>query len=436
MSQKAGNEAIELLLKAIEDALNWGKTAEWSSYDFDKLAELIHERTGVVISSNTLKRLWGRIKYDSNPSDTTLNTLARCIGFDDFREFKSAHPGRTSFPGVPKKRFKMRWGPFTSRPSIVFASGAIFMLITLVVLSYSKKEEKLNPDDFYFTSRKVTKGLPNSVIFEYRAKSAPSGAKVEIQQSWDTKKRQPVAREDSLATAIYYDPGYFKAKLVVDGQVVKEHGILITSDGWKAKFENGARTLYLNDTSITNLGKVAPNVMLLEADGLQKNDPELVTHFRYVDDFNDLSVNDLVVETQFRNTLYSGLNVCQNATITLLMEGEAIVIPVAKRGCIAQLELWHLDRRISGENNDLSKLGVDFGNWVAMRCELKQDRLSVYINENKALELPMYGRINKIHGVIYRFEGTGEVKSLLLKNSEKTYFQWPKMPYQDIGQNY
>jgi len=424
--EKANLEYIEDLLRKIENELGWGDSSQWSSYDFDKLATLIFDSTKIAISSNTLKRVWGRVKYDSNPSDMTLNTLARFIGYTDYREFISKGVTREKpTPQESTKRPWFKWPPFQARPSVIFASGAVFMLVAIIALSYNSVEKRYNPDDFYFMSRKVTKGLPNSVVFEYRASNAPASAQVEIQQSWDKRKRMTVSREDSLATSIYFDPGYFSSKLVVDGQVVKEHGILIPSDGWKTKVESGENTLYFADSSITTFGKVAIDNQLLTDGGIDYNTAPLAINYRYVDDFKDLRANDLFIETEIRNTLNNSYNMCQHTSITLLLEGEAIRIPLSKIGCISELELWHLDETISGKNNDLSRLGVDFNATVKVAIASKNDWLTVTIDGINALELPMKGRINKFHGLIYRFEGTGEISSLRVKNGKKAYLQWP-----------
>ena len=417
---------VDSLLERIEDKLQWGESSQWSSYDFDKLATLILDSTKIAISSNTLKRVWGRIKYDSNPSDMTLNTFSQFIGYKDFREFISKSDVKeTISPLKTVKKSWFKWPPFQSRPSIIFATGAVFMLVAIIALSYSTIERKYNPDDFYFTSRKVAKGLPNSVVFEYRASNAPASAKLEIQQSWDESKRMSISREDSLATSIYFDPGYFKSKLVVDGQVVKEHGVLIPSEGWKGKVESGKKALYFKDSSVIRANKVTIDAGLLSANGIDENTVPVKTIFRYVDDFKDLRVNDLFIETELKNTLENSFNMCRNSSITLLMEGEAIKIPLSNMGCISELELWHLDRVSSGKNNDLSSRGVNFEGSVKVGFAINKDLLTVSIDGRKAIELSMKGRINKFHGLIYRFEGTGEISSLIVKNSKKTYLQWP-----------
>lgn len=422
--EKNNKNRIDSLLKKIEAQLQWGKSAQWSSYDFEKLAALIFESTKIAISSNTLKRVWGRIKYESTPSDMTLNTLASFAGYEDYRDFinKTESPDTTPISEVRVGKWK--WPLLKTRPSVIFVSGAIFMLAALIVLSYRSSKRTLNPDEFYFTSRKVTTGLPNSVLFDYRARNAPANAKVEIQQSWDKNKKMSISRQDTLATSIYHDPGYFNAKLVIDGQTVKEHGVLIPSEGWTAKVEGKENTLYFRDSSLTKSGKVFVDKRLLSESGIDRNEEPLATTFRYVDDFADLRVNDMRIETVIRNTSKSNRDLCQKSSITLLMEGEAIRIPFAKMGCISELELWHLDRTISGKNNDLSKLGVDFDESVAISFIVRKDWLTVNIYGKKALELSMKGRINKFHGMIYRFEGSGEVSSLQIENSGKIYLQW------------
>ena len=418
---------ISSLLKAIEKTLQWGDAEHWSSQDFEKLTALIQERTGVVLSSNTLKRIWGRIKYESNPSTTTLNTLSQFLGLDDFRHFTIRNQvKKEEMEKISKKSIRSNWSSLTSRPSLVFVSGAVLTLLTLLIFSYSTHKKNLNPDDFYFTSKKVTQGLPNSVIFEYRATNAPLDAKIEIQQSWDSNKRQVVSRTDSLATSIYYDPGYFKAKLVVDGQTIKEHGVLIPSLGWKAKVKNKEQTLYFTDSSITGSGKVLIDKKLLAKDEVDQNFTPTTTTFRYVDDFKDLRVNDLVIKTTFRNTTENAFDLCQKTFLTLLVEGEVIRVPNSKLGCISDLELWHFDELISGKNNDLSMFGVDSGEWVTVNLTFRNDLLTIQIDNNDPFELSLKGKINKFHGLIYHFDGTGEIKSVSFKNEKGRHFQWPK----------
>ena len=81
---------LEKLLGKIEQKLDWGKSASWQGRDFENLNELILEETGVSLSASTLRRIWGRVEYKHLPSSTTLDTLAKFAGFENWRQFQKA----------------------------------------------------------------------------------------------------------------------------------------------------------------------------------------------------------------------------------------------------------------------------------------------------------------------------------------------------------
>ncbi len=55
--------------------------------DFANLSEDIENETSELVSSSTLKRLWGYVDYMSNPRIYTLDVLSRYIGYQDFGHF-------------------------------------------------------------------------------------------------------------------------------------------------------------------------------------------------------------------------------------------------------------------------------------------------------------------------------------------------------------
>ncbi|HLL96116.1 MAG TPA: hypothetical protein VK404_14140, partial [Spirosoma sp.] len=54
--------------RLIEQKVGWGSSEHWQNRDFEQLGEQILVETGVSLSISTLKRLWGRIRYDSSPN--------------------------------------------------------------------------------------------------------------------------------------------------------------------------------------------------------------------------------------------------------------------------------------------------------------------------------------------------------------------------------
>src|SRR5437868_7361704 len=80
---------IEKTKKLYESNTGWGDSDEWTNQDFVILSEKIQERTGVALSHVTLKRVWGKVKYESLPNAHTLDTLVQFLGYENWRSFKS-----------------------------------------------------------------------------------------------------------------------------------------------------------------------------------------------------------------------------------------------------------------------------------------------------------------------------------------------------------
>src|ERR1700694_4476263 len=87
---------IEKAKRLFESSTGWGDSDDWTNQDFVILSEKIQERTGVALSHVTLKRVWGKVKYESLPNTHTLDTLVQFLGYENWREFKSKNGNGTA----------------------------------------------------------------------------------------------------------------------------------------------------------------------------------------------------------------------------------------------------------------------------------------------------------------------------------------------------
>ncbi len=87
---------IEKTIKLYESDTGWGDSDEWTNQDFVILSEKIQERTGVALSYVTLKRVWGKVKYNSLPNTHTLDTLVQFLGYENWRDFKTQNSNGTA----------------------------------------------------------------------------------------------------------------------------------------------------------------------------------------------------------------------------------------------------------------------------------------------------------------------------------------------------
>jgi hypothetical protein len=96
---------IEKTIKLYECNTGWGDSDDWSNQDFVILSGKIQERTGAPLSHVTLKRVWGKVKYDSLPNTHTLDTLVRFLGYESWRDFKSQNSNAMA-SGLTVKQIK------------------------------------------------------------------------------------------------------------------------------------------------------------------------------------------------------------------------------------------------------------------------------------------------------------------------------------------
>ena len=434
MITRTEDVALARCLRQIEQKIGWGSSSDWSTQDFERLAELIHDQTGISLSLATLKRVWGRVRYDSSPTATTLNTLVQFIGYENWAQFKDASnnqepqteipqpelPTLVTYPIVePKAELSQPTG--SKNPKRVwFGIAFVVVLVGILLFFVSNSSRKpISPTDFSFSSRPVTKGLPNSVVFQYDATASPTDS-VFIQQSWDPNRRQAVPKNGHAHTSIYYHPGYFRAKLVVGNQIVQEHNLMIPSDGWHVAVDQEPVPVYFKANELIKNGELSLPIATLEKQHLALQPQPPRVQYMYVREFDHLQADNFVLETRLKNTFRQGSSACQRVFITILCKNEFFSIPLSAKGCVGDLTLYLPGHPVSAKNTDLSGLGANLSNWVTLRCEVKNKQVQLFVNGRKAFvaKAPNSGR--DIVGISYGFEGSGAVDFVRLQRPDKS----------------
>ena len=407
------------LVAAIEEKLGWGRGATWGNKDFEELSERILKRTTKRLSVTTLKRVWERAEWVADPSVASLDILSEFAGFENWRTFvttqQGAQPRVSSFKSFTGIQILM---------SVLILLGLVsfFGFFWTSPSTEFKKNTPYHADDFTFKSRPVSSGLPNSVVFEYNAKAAAKDSKVEIQQDWDHNKRTIVNKEDSIATSIYFRPGFFKSKLVVDGAVVQEHDVFIPSNNWLGMIEQKATPIYLSTPSLYQDGKIAITPEIVAAHNLDPRTSAVKVSLYQVKDFGELYTDDFQMSALLKNDFAAGISACQFAQVFILYDGGAIGIPLANKGCVSALNLLTFEGSVGGKKNDLSAFGVDFSDFVLVQCISKNKVLEVLVNGEVAYQMKVPETPLKIKGISVHFEGAGSLKEVVfLKNKQVIY---------------
>jgi hypothetical protein len=420
---------IEKTKRLFEEKTGWGSSDEWSNQDFVILSERIQERTGVPLSHVTLKRVWGKVKYDSLPNTHTLDTLVKFLGYESWRDFKSkngngktnGHPqpvivnGNHHIPAAvlqPRKAKAWRGWVITG---VILAVGA------LVAVYFYERAPVVMKSDYSFSSKKVVSaGVPNSVIFNYDATKSPYDTVI-IQQSWDPHLQAKVSKFQHQHTSIYYYPDYYKAKLIVGGKIVSMHRLLIESNGWMPILAMSPVPVYFRTEDALVDGKLSLSAAKIQAHNIKMQPSPPDMFYSYVKDMGEIYSDDFVFETSVRNDYREGAAACQNTMIYILCEGAAIGIPLCAKGCVSDQDLLYTGYFASGKQTDLSAFGVDFNSFVRVKVESKAGKGLIYIDDKLVYTVDKDITRSKIVGFDFSFQGTGSIDYVRLSNKTVKY---------------
>ena len=471
---------IRQVKRLFEEKTGWGDSENWTNQDFLQLSELIREQTGVTLSHVTLKRVWGKVKYDSLPNTHTLNTLAQFLGCDNWRDFSVRHhvlPQPAEHPTSPTTQDTAAPNPTPSpdsnplaavpsaaatpttattpstapnpsaTPNPTFAPTAAnqplspntgptaptrslrkklwlltpLAVILLVLLYLRGQQPPPQPHDYAFSSKKaVTSGLPNSVVFDYDATRSPDDSVV-IQQSWDTTRRIKVSKNDHQHTSVYYYPDFYHATLQVHNHVVKTHNLLIQSNGWLPLVEQDPVPVYFKKEEAIHNGKMSISADQIKQKNIQLQPSPPTVMFSNVRDFGEIYSDHFVFETSLKNDYSEGSSICQLSRVYLLCEGTAIWVPLCSKGCISTVDLFFTYFYTSGKREDLSNFGVNFNDFVKLRIESDSGHAKILVNDKLAYTVKRHIIRSKIIGIMYRFQGTGSLSYVSLSNDKVSY---------------
>ncbi|MBB5637709.1 hypothetical protein HDE68_003634 [Pedobacter cryoconitis] len=427
---KEEKEYLHLCRQQIEQLVNWGDSDSWGSEEYEELRAKIFEKTQVQLSISTLKRIWGKVRYQSFPAMVTLNALARYADYKSWRDFKLHHvlnhpisealvtaSNEAPLPALNKESVLRPLFSYSYKNLLGIAGLLIFCTVLFWGLS-NKNSTRVST----FASRKLTDDLPNSVVFNFHI-SASDKDSIYIQQSWDPARREKISSNDSVHTSIYYHPGYFLAKLIVNDSIQKETAVFIKTKGWKGIIDKNPVPVYLSDKEIRHPGYMGVTGTLLA----QKTGTVVFNNtwvkFSNVKEYEGIDARNFTLSARLRNTSALEQAVCRRTNIVILGKGKAIIIPLANIGCTADIGLLAGEKWITGKTTDMSAFGCDFGSFQDLRCEVKHKKITIYLNDKQIFSTSQEQDLKEIVGLRVEFEGAGEVKNIELETPGAKRYQ-------------
>jgi hypothetical protein len=200
---------IKIIIRRIEKKLNWNKVSLWTDNDFKKLSLLIYEDTAISISPQTLKRLFGKVKYKIvyTTQPATKDALARFLDYPDWNTFvrEQAHTidNLFSFRRITSAKY-------LNNRIMGLLLGIILVISSLFILWGNKKKTVT------FYAENVTGFTPLTVSFHYDISSFKN-KKVYIDfdnsEAEDISKGELLNNRLTLINHCFESPGFYNVKI-------------------------------------------------------------------------------------------------------------------------------------------------------------------------------------------------------------------------------
>jgi len=345
--------------------------------DFDHIGEQLQQKSGILISGTTVKRL-AHGEFTRLPQIATLNAIANYYNYKTWQDFKASRieeaPKKEIAPKL-RRRFNIK---YLSVPVVIVMLGSFYFF-------RSTKGGVKHAEKASFSFRMNTPNdLPNSVVFSYNIDDVQADSFF-IQQSWDQNRRIRIYKNSYTQTDIYYEPGYHIAKLIANDSVIKTADVSIPTDRWFFyAIDNIANynTQYIKVDTFNRNGSLGLSIRQLQKNNIEVSKDKRY-HYVYFPSRMDIPADNFQYKTRVRMQEVSN-SLCPYIEIELYCQRAFMNMRCTTKGCAHEAFVIFGEQLKKGSENDLSPITFDVSQWTDIEITVKNKTAVVKINGKEA----------------------------------------------------
>ena len=376
--------------------------------DYEHIGYEIEKKSGIVISSTTIKRL-SNGAFSRSPQIATLNAIANYFDFKTWQEYKSSLNQKPDEPAEPERRIF----PEKKRKVPAVFKWALLTVIPLFIFGYyiyPKKTSVKNFDKASFSAHKTTSNeIPNTVVFNYDIDDVAADSFF-IQQSWDKNRRVKIYKNKHTFTDIYYEPGYHIAKLIANDSIIKTLDVHIPTDRWFF-YANENRFRYATEYIKTE-NFIKEGSMVITKEELIENkistDQEKIFLYSYFPNKLEVSSDNFHLKTRVRMKEVRN-NLCPFLAIEVYCQRNFMLMKSTSKGCANRALLWFGEKSINGTETNLAPIAFDVTQWTDVELLVKNKQATININGKEAFSTSYQDSLKLITGLSFISNGLCEV---------------------------
>jgi len=388
------------------------------------LCDQVHDKTGVLLSFSTAKRLLNG-QFTKLPQSATLNAIAQFLGYVNWQHYKQQE--QIDFENVSKEPFDKKQKhrallAFTKehrKLSWIGASGIVAITFVLIAFLNHRTNKIIEAKNALFNAEKVTAdNIPNTVVFHYNVDDINADSFF-IQQSWDKNRRVRVYKKQYTLTDIYYEPGYHVAKLIANDKIIKTFNVSIPTNKWVSYAKEKV------PASIPEYIEKTKDDPTIAKKDLLKNKIDLQNEKQYISiyfpDHFEISSDDFVFKARVKRTSVRN-DFCPSLMLEVFCQRNFMYMQSMKPGCSSNAITQFGENFLSGKTYDLSPLSTTVDEWHDYEIAVKDRRVNIYIDNKKVFETNYSSSSGMITGLGFISNGLCEVETADLRGSNGKIF--------------
>ena len=374
--------------------------------DFDHIGEQLRQKTGILISGTTVKRLaYG--EFSRLPQIATLNAIANYFNYNTWQDYKADKIKNRQGKEQLKEPAKKVGHTFSLK--YLSIPVAIVLVAGIYIFGTTKRTVK-NAESASFSFRKNTSNdIPNSVVFTYNIDDVQADSFF-IQQSWDKNRRVRIYKKKYTLTDIYYEPGYHIAKLIANDSAIREVDVSIPTDRWFFyAIDNIANYTpeYIKADSFVNNGNLGlTDVQLLQNSIDVKKDKRY--HYVYFPSEMNVPSDNFKFRTRVRMREVRP-NTCPYIEIELYCQRSFMIMKSTTKGCAHTALIRFGEQVMQGIDIDLLPISFDVSQWTDIEIIVKDKVATVKINGTEVFSTRFVTDTKNLAGLGYISNGLCEV---------------------------
>jgi hypothetical protein len=411
------SQLIKIVIREIEKKLDWKEKASWKDYDYKRLSQLINESTNISIGPQTLKRLFGKVKYkeDFNLQPATKDAFARFLKYNDWDSFVRDQ----NIPKKPTASFPEKKIPVRIISGIVVAIIAAFFVIIVALLPKERTEEVI-----FFTDS-VPGKIPYTVSFNYDiSKIKNKDVYIDFDQTEieDTSRGELLDKQRSIINYCFMSAGFFNVSISADGKKLASAKVHALSDGWESHY-------FINDNFILRkfvfglkekvLDTINDDFLYISPQELNKqsfngNKIYYLQHILY-QEFG-VSADSCIMEVRYKNSPDMGGISCYDSEFRIICENGIASANLVQEGCHRWSEITIGETHLNGKYDDLSSLKADRSEWNVYKIKIENQTAEITNGDNVVFSGSFNNSLGQVKGIRFVTKGSGAFDYVKLYN--------------------